>query len=43
VTKVLETGVGTAGIYVPWPTEAVEDFFGMGIDLLVLGDIVLEK
>lgn len=25
------------------PTEAVKDFFGMGIDLLVLGDVVFEK
>lgn len=29
--------------YVPWPTEAVENFFGIGMDLLVLGDVVLEK
>jgi carbamoyltransferase len=25
------------------PTEAVKDFFGIGLDLLVLGDVVLEK
>ncbi|QFU83042.1 carbamoyltransferase family protein [Natronorubrum aibiense] len=25
------------------PTEAVKDFYGMGLDLLVLGDYVLEK
>lgn len=25
------------------PTEAVKDFYGMGLDILVLGDVVLEK
>jgi carbamoyltransferase len=25
------------------PTEAVKDFFGMGLDVLVLGDVVVEK
>jgi carbamoyltransferase len=25
------------------PTEAIKDFYGMGLDTLVLGDLLLEK
>ena len=25
------------------PTEAIKDFFGMGLDVLVVNDLVLEK